>query len=308
MPRAGKSITFTGTPTATLSVGVSNYGALTLVTGMTYTHANKTNYMRGRGDYALTTNANAISGLELVAPGGTVTLGSALTYGSNINLSVVAGTLTTANFDLTGGYMRFNSVTGATAVMNLGTSTITLNNTGAGANKWNVAGTGTNTLNAGTSTIVITNSTANAQNLIGGGLTYNNVTIAGAGNYALTISGSNTFNTLTIDRSVAAKTVAFTDGTTQTVTNFICAASGTTVVTLTGTGAAGWTLTKAGGGQVVLDYLALSYSTASPANTWYAGSHSYIAAGSVSGWIFGDPGTPDSFIVPMWPNMVQAYP
>jgi len=113
--------------------------------------------------------------------------------------------------------------------------------------------------------------------------TYTSMTVAGAGNYALTVTGNNVFNTFTVDRSVAAKSLVLT-GTIQTVTNFLCPVSTTNTLTITG-----GTITKAGGGQIALDYLVLDTSTVTPAATWYAGEHSYISGGTVIGWIFGDP-------------------
>jgi len=133
------------------------------------------------------------------------------------------------------------------------------------------------------STIILTNSTANAQTFAGGSQTYNNVIVQGAGNYALTITGDNTFNNLTIDRSEESKELVLT-GTTQTVTNLLCPVSTTNTLTITG-----GTITIAGGGQIALDYLVLDTSTVTPAATWYAGEHSYISGGTVIGWIFGDP-------------------
>ncbi len=269
MPCIGKSITFSGTPAVTVGINFTNYGSFTLVSGMTYTPSTYTHTLAGRGSYTLTSAGKSRYNVTLTAPGGTYTLQDAMTV-TNV-------------FTMTAGTLASNG------------QTITLSATGA-ITKWSATG-GTY---SGTGTIVLTSSLNNAQTFAGGSLTYNNVTVQGAGNYTLTISGSNTFNTLTVDRSEAAKTIAFTDGTTQTVTNFICAQSGTTFVTLTGTGTAGWTITKAGGGIITLDYLAISYSTASPASTWYAGEHSYIAAGTVSGWVFGNPsGRSKFYVVPM---------
>lgn len=48
-----------------------------------------------------------------------------------------------------------------------------------------------------------------------------------------------------------------------------------------------FTLTKAGGGFVDAEYLSISNSTASPANTWYAGNFSTNGGGN-SGWTFDD--------------------
>lgn len=70
----------------------------------------------------------------------------------------------------------------------------------------------------------------------GGGLTYNNIQVAGAGEYALTVTGNNTFNEFKVDASLADKTIKFTDGTTQTIYETILDA-GANAITLTKTGA-----------------------------------------------------------------------
>ena len=257
MPRVGGNVTFTGTPIVSLSNDISNYGLLTLVSGMTYTHNNNTNILRGRGAYTLISAGKTFYNLTLSAPSGTYTEQDGFTA-SNI-FALTNGTLVDGGF------------------------TNTLSGTGA-ITKWNATG-GAVTL---TGTIILTNSGANAQTFAGNGFTYNNVTVEGAGNYALTITGSNTFNTFTVDRSVAAKTILFTDGTTQTMADFVCATSGATVATLNGTGVGGWNIAKSGGGLIAVDYMSITNSAASPATTWYAGVHSTDEGGN-TGWLFYDP-------------------
>jgi hypothetical protein len=87
---------------------------------------------------------------------------------------------------------------------------------------------------------VLTNSGSSAQTFAGAGLTYYNVVVQGSGNYQLTVTGSNTFEDFTVNADEAAKTVKFTDGTTQTVGDTLEFAgySGKSVtVTKTGAGA-----------------------------------------------------------------------
>lgn len=282
MPRAGKSITFTGTPTVITTSHCYVFGALTCIAGMTLNADwNRGFYFYGRGSYSVTSAGKGLGTFIVYAPGGTYILQDAIAVQVNM-LAVYNGTLNTNGQN---ALTEFFASTGtATRSVILGASTITATRTGTDI-KVNLVSTGL-TFTAGTSTIILTNSTANAQEFRGGGLTYNNVTIQGAGAYALTISGSNTFNTLTIDRSEAAKTLTFTDGTTQTVTNFVCTPIGTTTVTLNGTSTAGWALNKLGVGKIGnLDYLVISYSTANPGNVWYAGPNSTDVTGN-TGWIF----------------------
>jgi len=134
------------------------------------------------------------------------------------------------------------------------------------------------TFNEGTSSIRVTGTGA----FTGGGLTYYDVQLNGT---AHTISGSNTFTTLTL-KADTTQTITFTDGTTQTITTPTLTGSVGKVKTLKGSGVAGWSIAKAGGGSVLTDYLSLSYSIGSPASTWYAGPHSTDVVGN-SGWLFG---------------------
>ena len=82
------------------------------------------------------------------------------------------------------------------------------------------------------------------------------------------------------------QTITFTDGSTQTITTPVFTGSSGKVKTLVGTSTAGWTITKVGGGIVVCDYLALSYSEGRPQRTWIAGIHSTDTIGN-TGWLFG---------------------
>lgn len=276
MPRIGKSITFTGTPILSASIDVNVFGSVTVASGMTWFSTYTQFY--GRGDYVLSPANKAVQ-WRLYAYGGSLTYASA--DSTSHSMRVYAGTFNTGGYDIT--FNDMYSSGSLTRAINLGSSTITVNSASA-ISKINFSGSNF-TFNAGTSTIILTNSTANAQTFAGGGLTYNNVTVQGAGNYALTISGNNTFNIFTVDRSAAAKTIKFTDGSTQTVSNFVSAVSGTTVLTLNGTSTAGWNITKPGGGTIGLDYANISYSAANPASTWYYGANSTADSYSqTNGW------------------------
>ena len=51
-------------------------------------------------------------------------------------------------------------------------------------------------------------------------------------------------------------------------------------------GSAQFTLNKTGGGTVEVDYLDISYSNATPADTWFATNS--INSGNNTGWDFGE--------------------
>ena len=265
----------TNTPEMAASTGVmSIYGSLTYITDMV------TNYTMDYYFYA-TTSGNTVNfaghkldkannDIEFSGTGGEWTLHSDVDLtGGYGHFYLQEGTLNTNNYNIIGA-KYFGMPYGTTKVLNMGSSTITIIQTG-----WDYSGTNL-TLSANTGTINIT-----AGYFHGGGITtYNIVNLAGA---TSTITGNNTFNTLGLTR-VGTQAITAT-GTTQTVTNMTRNA-GTQVKTLVD-----GTYTKAGGGTISLDYLSISGSTATPANTWYAGTHSTNGGGNF-GWIFTDPPVP----------------
>ena len=128
-------------------------------------------------------------------------------------------------------------------------------------------------------TINMTN--AAAKTFAGGGATYPVLNNGGAG--ALTISGSNTFET--ISNSVQPTTFTFTINTTQTVNYFNVAGIAGSLVTInSSTAATAATLSKASG-TVYGSYLSIRDSTATGGATWYAGPTSTNTSNN-TGWIF----------------------
>jgi hypothetical protein len=276
MPRIGKSVTFTGTPTVSLSNAMSVYGSLTLSSGMTYTHNSNANNFCGRGSFILTTNGIVISGFAVFCPNGTLTLGSNLTWSTSSWGAIYNGTFNASSYNMLGGLFTSSYI--SVREIQMGSGIWTINATGA-AYKFNMTTTTNLTFNAGTSTIILTNSGTNAQGFAGGGLTYNNVTVQGAGAYALTITENNVFNTFTVDASVAAKTVTFIDGSITTIYDLI--KSGTNQMRLNGTGVAGWALVKTGPEIISVDNALIEYSNASPAFKFYATNSTLT---STTGW------------------------
>jgi hypothetical protein len=282
MPRIGRSITFTGTPTISLSNDISHYGSFTLVSGMTFTMTGgQAVYLRGR------LAGMPAGGWTLTSAGITPTFTNIYVYDPTGTYKLMDTTNATVAFVQGSGTLDLNDVAVNTAtfsfaylpsnprVLYMRGSTVTITSPTAG-NRWNAGVGAETTLYAGTSTIVLSNSGANGQTFLGAGLTYNNVRIEGAGAYALTISGNNTFNTFTVDRSVANKTLTLTAGANQTVSSFVCATSGTRVLTINSTAGTA-TLTKTGGG-VIVDYISLANNTGAPAGTWFYGANNTIGA------------------------------
>jgi hypothetical protein len=242
---------------------------------------------RGRKSVTFSSAGRTIpgSGVTIDAPNGTVTLGTNTIL--NGNLTVTRGTFSGDTYNLT--CTTFASNNSNTRTLTMGSGTWTLSGTGT---VWNLATTTNLTFNKDTANIVLSNTTTTARTFAGGGLTYNNLTIGGAtGTSTLTITGTNTFDTLASTKTVA-HTIVFPNVTT-TVSNWTITGTSGNVVTLSRTGASGtFTLAKSGGGVISgVDYLIISNSTASPTNTWYAGANSTDGGGNTN-WLFTVAPTP----------------
>jgi hypothetical protein len=287
MPRIGKNVTFTGTPTLSGSTSIDIFGSFVLPAGAASSTTGRF-WFKGRGNYTITTNNVAVYRWAVQAPTGTYTLQDSITWTTGEDSDLYAGTLNTNGQALVGGFFYFYSA--LTKVLTLGASTVTLNGIGA-TTKWGQQTSGFTglTFNANTSTIVLTNSSTSSQTFAGGGLTYNNLTIQGAGNYTTTITGNNTFSTLTIDTSVNDKTVVLT-GTIQTITTFTCTTNAGKFCYINN-----GTLTKSGGGVVSLDNMIITGNTATPSSTWSAGDNSADGSGN-SGWTFSKPAFKQTYV------------
>lgn len=211
----------------------------------------------------------------------TVQLLDSLTLNSARNITVTTGTFDANGYDVSTGLFASNNSN--TRTITMGSGTWTLSGTGT---VWNLATTTNLTFNKNTAHIVLSDTSTTARTFAGGGRTYNNLTIGGAtGTSTLTITGTNTFDTLASTKTVA-HTIVFPNVTT-TVSNWTITGTSGNVVTLSRTGASGtFTLAKSGGGVISgVDYLSISNSTASPTNTWYAGANSTNGGGNTN-WIF----------------------
>lgn len=261
----------TNSPTLAVNNAIMAYGDVTTIQAMSATGTSSI-YVYGSGTRSITTN-----GLEWGCR-----LSSDIGFTGTINFNddfmaeriiIARGTWNTNNNNLTAGFFYIDSA--STVVINLGSSTITAT---GGVNGWWVNNSAGLTLNAGTSVII------DSTGFVGGSQTYYTVNLTGA---TSTITGDNTFTTLGLTRS-DVQTITFTDGTTQTITN-LTRDSGVSVKTLAGSGAAGWNLVKSGGTSNVVDLrnMSISYSNASPSQTWYAGIMS-TDGGNNTGWNFAN--------------------
>jgi hypothetical protein len=231
----------------------------------------------GRGSQTLTTAGTTfVTSVFGVNTTGTYTLGSSLTTTSTFSLTL--GTFTTNN-----NTVSVNAWTQTAGTLNLGSSTVNITGTTAGSTIWSMAGT----LNAGTSNIFWQNTTASNTTFSGGGKTYNNLIISPTGAGFANISGSNTFNSLTM-LSPGTKTVRHTAGTTTTLLTdaYLQGTEGNLITIVSTTAASAFTVTSSV--TIHTDFIALQDSTAAgTGNPFYAGSRSTNTSGNTN-WNFTD--------------------
>ena len=246
----------------------------------------------GRGNQTITSaGITFIQQLIIDSPGGSVTLQDALVSsnsGANA-LLITNGTFDAATFNVTlssgSSGVRSNNTNIRTIAVGSGTWTL------AGTNGWGT-GTSTNLTVTGTGTISLTS--ASAKTFEGGSVAYSGITLNQGGNGALTISGNNTFKTIS---STAAGASNITLGTTtQTITtSWTAAGTAGNILTAQGTSASSpGTLVFTGSGDAAnVDYLAITGIRAyNLTDTWYAGTNS-TNNGSL-GWDFSVAPAPPS--------------
>lgn len=219
------------------------------VTGATFTNAG-TLILQGAETLTGFTNDTANSGTVQYVGTGTTSYTGLIAGNSYANLTI-------------NGSGRTWTLTAGLTVS--GTLTRTVGTLVDGGFAINVAGDWTNTAGAGAYTLTGT------------------TTLNGAGGSTQTVAGSTTFTNLTAT-AAAARTIVFTDGTTQTISNSITlqGASGQ-LLTLQGSSTGGWALAMPV--TQTIDHVSVSYST-STGNTAAAGATS-TNGGNNTNWTFG---------------------
>jgi hypothetical protein len=175
------------------------YGSMSLLAGTVWNSTGAITFQAASGARTITTNGVTINATNFqTGPTGgpstaTFTLGSALTLGSTTILGVASGTFdTSSSGNYTISTYQFSSNNTTARTINLNGSTVNISFPSSVA--FNFATTTNLTFNAGTSQI---NLTAATTGIASGGLTFNNVAFTLAGSAAtITITGANTFNTL----------------------------------------------------------------------------------------------------------------
>ncbi len=147
-------------------------------------------------------NGKTAGNVTFNGSGGSWKLTGTLNTGTGTSVTLTNGTLDTNGQAMTIGALIVSNNSN-TKVLTLGASSITANSTTLV--NWNIQSTTNLTFNANTSTITASGGITSGNIFIGGGLTYNNVSLTGSGNPTMT--GANTFSNLT-----RTGTAATTDG------------------------------------------------------------------------------------------------
>lgn len=278
--------TYPFTGTLTTSTAATCYGSIILTSGMTLTASTQTYIFAGRGNNTLTNAGKSwakVISYDMITGSMTITDNFVSTTTNTASLSsgtlTAQGNMTLAGFGISGS---------STRTLNMGSGTWEFNKDN---NPWAATTTTGLTFNKDSATIKLTGTLTADRTFAGGGLTYNNIWNATSGAFSIIFTGSNTFNQF---KSDAGRLFKFTAGTTTTAADWVLTGTAGNNITITSATAASHTLAKSGGGTVVGDYLTISYSTATPANTFYAGNNS-TDSGNNSGWIFSTPSTGSGF-------------
>jgi hypothetical protein len=233
---------------ATGTTAPSVYGNWTNGSGTTLTGSGNIIF-GGRTTQTITSASKSFTqALIINSPSGTVQQAGALTSAA---FTLTNGTYLTQNNDLT--CISFTYSATGTATLTLGTAAVTLAGTGT---VWGFGTTTGLTFSGASSTIVLSNTSTAARVFNGGGLTYNTITIGGTtGTSTLSISGINTFNTISSTKTVA-HTISFQAN--QTIGNWTVTGTAGNVVTVNssavGTQRA---ITYTGSGTISMDYMSI---------------------------------------------------
>lgn len=263
--------------------GVSRYGSYTLGSGVTVSGTSDQTFS-GRGTMVFTSAGKTITFTVLVnAPGGTFELGDAFVSSAGSSLQLSRGTFDAKNYSVT--CITFvSNIGGNTRTITMGSGLWTLSGTGT---VWDTSGTTGLTFNKDTADILLSNTTTSARTFVGGGLSYNKLTIGGAtGTSITTLTGVNSFTELASTKTVA-HTVRF--GANQgTIDTWSITGTAGNVVTVdssaTGTRRT-FNLTNVTSG---IDYLAVRDIGVNQANRFYAGANSTDNGNNLN-VIFTDP-------------------
>ncbi len=237
---------------------------------------------------------------SLDATGHNITGGTSFSMASSGTFNVASHTCS-STYSLTAGTSSISGNISATTLTMSGSTTRTVN---MGGGTYTLSGTGnvvnlgagpTNfTLNAQTSTIDLTDTSASTKAFVGGGKTFNNLRVRGAASAGtVTISGANTFNTLTFD---ADANIVLTSTVTQAASSFAPGGTSGHPVLLSASTPGSAAILAVNSTAPTIDYLTITDITKTAGDAFYAGANS-INGGGNTGFIFSaKPPSGQSFV------------
>lgn len=213
MPRIGKDISFTAATPLTLGNSVTSYGSVDFTnSGILSGSQIWTFESQSRSGTCYVTSAGKVFPSSIIQQtfGATLQLADAMTW-SGASYTLNNGVFVDAGFSYAGSAL---SSAGSAVRSITKTGNWVLNRSTAG-NVINIVATGL-TWSDTAGSITISDTGASAKTFAGGGLTYNNLIIAGGGSGAVSITGANTFKDFSVGYP---KQVIFQHGVQQTFTN-----------------------------------------------------------------------------------------
>jgi hypothetical protein len=279
------------------SVAIAIQGNISLpATNFTWSSPGTINLTGSASSRTILTNGVTINGgFTFNSAGSDWTLQSALTLGSNDNITLTAGSLDLAGYAVS--CQSFILTGTSTRALTMGAAAVSCSNSG---NAWNATNTTNLTFDAGTSNIIMTRN-ANAKTFVGGNLTYHHLSQGGSG--PLTVDGSNTFADIQNPyKTTGATSIIFTAGTTTTLSDLTASGEAGRVLTIESTVAASAATLSKASGTVTVSHCSIKDSTATGGATWVATSST--DAGGNTGWSFQSGANVD---VPLSSVAVAAY-
>lgn len=282
-----------GTVTIDQAWNIGTFDASARTSAMTFSTGTSAPFVYGDWKFGTGVTSASSGGRITFAKRGTQTVTSnGVTFGCPFSVNSVTGTFqladalacAAANIVVHGSGI-FDAVAYNVTIGSLTTST-TNATLKMGSGTWTLSGTGTvwdatfppQAFYKGTANIVLSDTSAAARTFVGGGLSYNKLTIGGTtGTSTLTITGNNQFTELASTKTVA-HTIAL-GSTMQTFGKWTVTGTAGNVVTLTGSGT---THIIAGAATSGIDYLAMGSIGFVPtsAGEFYAGANSTGTAGA----------------------------
>jgi hypothetical protein len=199
------------------SIGLTVSGSLTFqATNFTRTYTGTTTFNATTTGKTITTNGVSLATVTFDGVGGEWTLGSAFTATTTF---LNAGIFNTSTNNYAVSLSSFSSSNSIVRTISLNASTVSIL-----ISTWNMATSTNATLNAGTSKINLSNASAT---FAGGGLTYYNVAFTSSNLGGPSITGTNTFNNLSIAGRTNVGIGALSLSADQTINGTLTVSAGT---------------------------------------------------------------------------------